>query len=201
MKTLPRTLLATALLVVLWPSAGHAASTKDIVLDRVATAPAAATPGSAAPGDAMAVSVLLESPDGSLAPKPVNSLFRTGDRFRVKLLASRDARVSLYNTNPRGETNPAPIWQGEVRLGLETVTPRLALVGHSGVDQLHIVLEPRQEPTGVLAWLGQWLRSFKEGGGTSKDIRLDVENTPTASYLVHAGGQGLVATMAIVHTP
>jgi hypothetical protein len=173
-----------------------ATSTKDIVLDRVTAAPGAA---SAATTDAMAVSVLIESPDGSLSPKSTNSLFRTGDRFRVKVLASRDAKVSLYNTNPRGETNPTPLWQGEVTFGQDTISPRLALTGSSGVDQLHVVLEPRQEP-GVLAWLGNWLRSFKDGPGAAKDIRLDVQNTPTATYMVNGSGQGLVSTVQIVHT-
>ena len=83
-------------------------------------------------------------------------------------------------------------------MGQDTISPRLALTGNSGVDLLHVVLEPRQEP-GVLVWLGNWLRSFKEGGGTSKDIRLDVQNTPSATYLVNGTGQGLVSTMSIVH--
>lgn len=197
MKPTLRHLIAATCLAVA-ASATLAATTKDIVLDRV-TAPVISTvPIAEAATDAMAVSVLLESPDGSLTPKGTDSLFRTGDRFRVKLLASRNAKVSLYNTNPKGETNPTPVWQGEVKVGQDTISPRLALTGNSGVDLLHVVLEPRQEP-GVLVWLGNWLRSFKEGGGTSKDIRLDVQNTPSATYLVNGTGQGLVSTMSIVH--
>lgn len=185
--------LLLALAAVGAPSA-FAKDTKDIVIDRVSVAPAAA-----AATDAMAVSVLLESPDGALTPKPTNSLFRTGDRFRVKLLASRDAKVSLYNTNPKGETNPTPVWQGELKFGLETITPRLVLTGNSGVDQLHVVLEPKQEPNaGLIAWLTQWLRALKDG--SSKDIQLDVQNTASTTYLVNNAGQGLVSTVSIVHT-
>lgn len=193
-----RIALAAALVAAAVPAA-QAATTKDIVLDRV-TAPARGTvPAAAVATDAMAVSVLLESPDGSLTPKGTDTLFRTGDRFRVKVLASRDAKVSLYNTNPKGETNPTPVWQGEVKLGQDTITPRLKLEGNSGIDQLHVVLEPKQE-TGLLVWLTGWLRSFKDGS-TSKDIRLDVQNTPSATYLINASGQGLVSTVSIVHTP
>ena len=193
-----RIALAAALVAAAVPAA-QAATTKDIVLDRV-TAPARGTvPAAAVATDSMAVIVLLESPDGSLTPKGTDTLFRTGDRFRVKVLASRDAKVSLYNTNPKGETNPTPVWQGEVKLGQDTITPRLKLEGNSGIDQLHVVLEPKQE-TGLLVWLTGWLRSFKDGS-TSKDIRLDVQNTPSATYLINASGQGLVSTVSIVHTP
>lgn len=174
-------------------SAQAAGTTKDVVLDRVLI-PVAAAPATT---DAMVVSVLLESPDGSLSPKGTDTLFRTGDRFRIKLLASRSAKVSIYNTTPRGETKPEPIWQGNVTLGQETISPRLALTGDSGVDQVHVVMEPAQE-SGVFAWLGEWLRASR-AAGTSKDVRLDVQNTANATYLVSARGQGLVSTVQIAH--
>ena len=198
MKTSHRIVLnSTALVSLVAAAAAAGSTTKDIVLDRVLMPVVNVTPATAPTGDAMAVSVLLESPDGSLTPKGTDTLFRTGDRFRVKLLASRDARVSLYNTNPKGETTPKPIWQGEVKVGQDTISPRLALDGTSGVDKLHIVLEPAQQ-TGVLAWLGNWLLNVKDGG-TSKDIRLDVQNTPSATYMLNGNGQGLVSTVSIVH--
>jgi len=187
-------LLASALLLV--GATAQAQSAKDIVLDRVA-APVARPAATPASNDAMAISVLIESPDGSLAPKSTNSLFNTGDRFRIKLLASRSAKVSLYNTNPLGQFNPKPVWQGEVKIGQETITPRLRLDGNSGVDYLHVVLEPEQAPQGVVAWISSWLT--KEGSEAPKDIRLDSENSPTTSYLVNQTGQGLVSTIRIVH--
>jgi hypothetical protein len=67
-------------------------TTKDIVLDRV-TVPAS-TPATPAANDAMAVSVLLESADGTLSPRSTDKMFRTGDRLRVKILASRDGKVA-----------------------------------------------------------------------------------------------------------
>lgn len=171
-----------------------AESTKDVVIDRVA-APVVAVAAPAATTDAMAVSVLLESPDGTLTPRSTDTMFRTGDRFRVKLLASRDARVALYNTNPKGVLSPEPVWSGDVKVGLDTITPRLRLDGNSGIDYLHIVMEPTAPPQGVFAWLGSWLR--KDEG--AKDIRLDVQNTPAATYVLNPNGQGLVTTMRIVH--
>lgn len=192
-----RTLLPAAALAAA-TAAVAASDTKDIVLDRVLSPVVTVTPAAPASTDAMVVSVLLESADGSLTPKSTETLFQTGDRFRVKLITSRDAKISLYNTNPKGETNPVPVWQGEARVGLETITPRLALTGNSGVDQLHVVMQPLVPDAGVLAWVSNWVRSFKDG--TSKDIRLDVQSTPTATYLLNAGGQGLVSTVKIVHT-
>ena len=181
-------------------------TTKDIVLDRVAspltvTAPvngATRPAASVVVGDAMAVSVLLESTDGTLTPKSTQSLFRTGDRFRVKLMASRAGKVSFYNTNPAGKTNPTPIWQGEVRPGLEFISPRLALAGKSGVDKLHVLLEPPQESAGIFAWLGRWLAPARDG--VAKDIRLGVQSTPNATYLLNSTGQGIVTTVQIVHS-
>ncbi|RZS57107.1 hypothetical protein [Sphaerotilus mobilis] len=195
-----RTLSATVLALACC-AAVAAGTAKDVVVDRVlqpALAPAGVV---AAAEDAMVVSVLLESPDGTLSPRGTDKLFQTGDRFRVKLVASRDAKVSLYNTNPRGETGSKPLWEGVVKVGQDTISPRLALTGSSGVDQLHVLMEP-QTSGGVFAWLGNWLDNFKDGrpGSANKDIQLDVQNTETASYLVNHGGRGLVATIRIVHT-
>lgn len=192
---------SAALLSVLLASTAHAAgSTKDIVLDRLQAPVTSSGLAATAPAlDAMAVSVLLESPDGTLNPKSTNTLFRTGDRFRIKLLASREAKVSLYNTNPRGETNPQPIWQGEVRVGLDTISPRLALTGTAGIDQLHIVMEPAQERN-IFSWLGNWFRASKGSDSSSKDIQLDVQNTPSTTYVLNPNGQGLVNTLQIIHS-
>lgn len=196
-----RSLVTSAVLAALLAANGSAAlaagSTKDIVLDRVA-APAAAAPaaGATATSDAMAVSVLVEAADGTLTPRGTDKMFRTGDRFRVKVLASRDAKIALYNTNPKGVLGKDPVWQGEVKLGQETITPRLRLDGNSGVDYLHIVMQPAKEE-GIFAWLGNWLSRTKDGA--TKDISLDVQNTDSATYLLNGKGQGLVTTMRIVH--
>ena len=201
-SNLDHKLLATVLIAAL-PLIAEAAEIKDIVLDRVA-APAVSAAGAAAPAaqptrsDAMAISVLVESPNGSLTPKSVNSVFSTGDRFRVKLLAARPGKVALYNTNALGVFKPEPIWRGTVVMGQESITPRLRLEGTSGADYLHVVLEPEQAPQGVIAWINSWLS--KEGDSAApKDIRLDSESTPTATYLVNQSGQGLVSTIRIVH--
>ena len=197
-----RAVAAATLMVALSPAVMAAESTKDIVLDRI-NAPVTAVVGPAAAAaptarsEAMAVSVLLESADGTLTPRAADKMFRTGDRFRVKLLASRDAKVALYNTNPKGVLTKEPIWTGEVKVGQETITPRLRLEGNSGVDLLHIVLEPAKEQ-GILSWLTGWLSKTKDGT-TSKDISLDVQNTESATYLLSNKGQGLVTTMRIVH--
>ena len=74
----------------------------------------------------------------------------------------------------------------------------MALTGSSGVDKLHVLLEPGQEPDGVFGWLGRWLKPA--GNGASKDIRLDVQSTASTTYLLNAAGQGIVSTIDIVHT-
>jgi hypothetical protein len=144
------------------------------------------------------VSVLVESPDGTLTPKSTETLFLTGDRFRVKLLASRAGKVAIYNTTPRGELKQQPIWRGEVKVGQETITPRLAITGDSGggTDLLHVVLEPANEPN-LFAWLTQWIGAGKNG--SRKDIRLDAQSTPTATYLLTDAGRGIEATVRIQH--
>lgn len=181
------------------------AQTKDIVLDRVRiSAPAAAPAPNAATaptsttvyanGDAMVVTVLHEKAGGTLVPRPASASFKTGDRFRVMMLASRDGKVALYNTKPTGELVTQPVWRGDVSKGLEIITPALKLEGNKGTDQLHIVLEPAQEQsTGVLVWLGSWLKS------SPKDIRLDVQNTTSETYLLGHEGKGLLTTLRITH--
>ena len=194
-RSLAMSALLAALMASTSPAALAAGTTKDIVLDRVAP-PAAGAPAANAASDAMAVSVLVETVDGTLSPRGTDKMFRTGDRFRVKVLASRDAKIALYNTNPRGELGKDPVWQGEVKVGQETITPRLRLDGSSGVDYLHIVMQPAKEES-VFAWLRNWLSRAKDS--TSKDISLDVQNTDSTTYLLNGKGQGLVTTMRIVH--
>jgi hypothetical protein len=177
-----------------------ALSVKDIVIDRVtAPAPRTALSGTHSVGDAMSVSVLVESPDGTLAPRSTATMFRTGERFRVRLLASREGRVSFYNTNPLGMFNATPVWQGYVRPGQEAISPRLVLTGHSGVDQLHVVLEPtRAGPIGAVAWLQGAVRQARDGFA-GKDIRLDVEHSTSHTYLLNRRTQGLHTTIRIAH--
>ncbi len=182
----------------------HAAPVKDIVLDRIHAPTAMAAPAAApainavsninANGDAMVVRLLLESGNGMLKPRPTNTVFNSGDRFRVKMLASREGKVALYNTKPNGELVTEPLWRGDVSRGLEIISPTMRLVGMKGTDQLHIVLEPAQS-TGVVSWLGEWLGSK----GKDKDIRLDVQNTRSDTYLLGAGDKGLVTTVRISH--
>lgn len=185
--------LAAACLCLALPLAAQAAGTKDFVLDRIN--PATAATAAQAASDAMAVSILVESPDGSLTPRSTEVLFRTGERLRVKVLASRSGKVSLHNTNPAGVTSL--VWSGDVQVGQETISPRMVLTGLSGEDRLHVVLEPVQVPQGIMGWLSNWLAGAK--GGPAKDIRLDTQSTPEATYVLNPSGQGLVSTVRIVH--
>lgn len=192
----PRWLGVCALAALPWLAQ---AATKDIVLDRLvpAAAPAtgAAAPASTGQGDAMAVSVLVESADGSLTPRSTQALFKTGERLRIKVLASRSGKISVHNTNPAGVTSP--VWEGEVQAGQETISPRMVLTGLSGQDQLHVVLAPVSVSQGVGQWLSQWFSAAKSS--QAKDIRLDSQSTPQATYVLNPGGQGLVSTVRIVH--
>jgi hypothetical protein len=166
---------------------------KDVVLDQVA-APIVMSGAPAVRNDAMVVSVLLESPDGTLRPRSTEALFRTGERFRIKVLASREGRVSLYNTTPAGVFKPQPIWRGEVRAGQETITPRLVLDSSSGagVEQIHVVLEPAGSGAPSDSWFARWFDK-----GASKDVRVDQQSTADATYMLADTGTGLLATVRI----
>ena len=186
---------------VCFSSAGAAlASTKDVVLDRLHPVVVVAGPPAS---DAMAVSVLQESPDGTLRSRGMDAQMWTGDRLRIKVTASREGKLSIYNTTPLGEFKPESVWTGTVRPGEEAVSPRMALTNQSGggVEQLHVVLEPVSPPSGAWAWVRHWLGSVGEGvrSTVSKDVVLDVEHTSTTTYLLNARGQGLVTTLRVAH--
>ena len=184
-------LCAAALLALSAPAQAQRAA-KDVVLDQVA-APILVSSAPAARNDAMVVSVLLESPDGTLRPRSTEALFRTGERFRIKVLASREGRIALYNTTPAGEFKAQPIWRGAVRAGEETITPRLVLDGRSGagVEQIHVVLEPAgSEP--AASWFSRWFDK-----GASKDVRVDQQSTAEATYMLSDTGAGLLTTVRI----
>lgn len=184
--------MAVAASVLAAGTAGAQNTAKDIVLDQVA-APIVASSSAPARGDAMVVSVLVEAPDGTLTPRSTEALFRVGERFRVKMLASREGRVALYNTTPAGVLKPEPVWRGQVKPGQETITPRLVLDGSSGagVEQLHVVLEPADTSV-VSNWIGRWFDK-----SASKDIRLDQQSTAQATYLASDQGSGLLTTVRL----
>ena len=189
---------ALAALVALSITGVATAATKDVVLDRIvtpiyATAPMAVQPAS----DAMVVSVLVASYDGSLTPRSTNTLFRTGDRIHLKVLTSRDGAIEVYNTTPRGETSRTPIWKGEVRVGEELITPRLLLTGTSGEDQIHVVLTPSKPDVSIFDWLADILRG--KGKSSRKDVVLDTQSTATSTYIVNTAGQGLTTTIRVAH--
>lgn len=179
---------------IVFAGSAHAQrAAKDVVLDQVA-APIVMSSAPASRNDAMVVSVLVESPDGTLRPRSTESLFRTGERFRIKVLASREGRISLYNTTPAGVFKPQPIWRGEVRAGQETITPRLVLDGSSGsgVEQVHVVLEPAGSAAPGQGWFSRWFDK-----GASKDVRVDQQSTADATYMLADTGTGLLATVRI----
>ena len=196
MKLQARSLAIACALVTAFGVNAQKVTPKDIVLDRVSAPWVSGLAQPAVRSDAMVVSVLLESPDGTLTPRSVAIPFNTGDRFRVKILASREARVALFNTKPNGILTPDPIWRGELKPGQETISPRLLIDGASGsgVDQLHVVMEPVSEPS-VVNWLGNWVGDKR----ASKDIRLDEQSTASATYLVTDAEKGLVTTIRINH--
>lgn len=204
-KSNPQTRLSALALMLALAGAAHAAgSTKDIVIDRVQApllAQAGAPVSTRQVSDAMAVSVLVESPDGTLTPRGTAASFRTGERFRVKIIAARDGRVALYNTRPDGVTLREPVWSGPVKAGEELITQRLLLEGQSGSDQLHIVLEPIQT-AGVWDWLRRALGLNDKGvadKSATKDIVLDTQATPTGTYVSNLRGDGLSTTITINH--
>ena len=185
---------AALLITALLATSALAGTTKDIVLDRVN--PSVQVTPAMASNDAMAVSVLVESPDGSLTPRSTQNMFRTGERLRIKVIASCAGKLSLYNTNPLGVTGKDPVWSGMVAVGQEIISPRMVLTGNTGEDLLHVLIEPLEAvPQGTWGWLSGLLASK----GASKDIRLDVENTASTSYVINRAGQGLLSTVRIVH--
>lgn len=88
---------------------------KDVVRDQLAAPLVVAV--APAPSDVMLFSVLLESRDGVLTPRSTESTFRTDDRFRVSVIASRKGRIALYNTNPVGVFKAESVWRGEILSG------------------------------------------------------------------------------------
>lgn len=173
---------------------------KDIVLAPLA---AQAMPnGSVGPvqsQDGMAVSVLVENPDGTLVPKSTDVNFPNGQRFRLKIFAPRDGEVLVYNTNPAGQTSQAPVWKTTVKAGLESISEPFLLSGTQGEDLLHVVLQPKvAPPQGTYNWF-QAALAANASGKASKDIVLVTENTPQTTFFYNSGGQGGYVTIHFRH--
>lgn len=181
---------------------------KDIVLSTLATEAASPQQANAAPavaaarkpGDALVVSVLVPNKLGMLEPRPANTVFRTGDEFRLKLLSPRDGEILIYNTPPGREMGREPIWKTSIKGGQELVSAQFQLTGNRGDDQLHVVLKPKDPPSDMFAWLTGLFKGTGSGAVTGKDIRLVDESTNSASYFYNPTGQsGAVATILVKH--
>lgn len=176
---------------------------KDVVLAPLMPAAAAQPMGAPRPAanyDGMAVSVLLETPEGVLVPRSTETVFSTGQHFRLKVMAPRDGEILVYNTNPLGQTSPAPVWKTPVRAGLEAVSPPLMLTGNRGEDQLHVVLQPvAAPPQGAFAWFQDLFAGKNLPTKASKDVQLVTESTPQATYFYNTGGQGGYVTIRVRH--
>ncbi len=148
--------LAIAAVFLAGATGAHAHASKDVVLDTGYTSAAPSTPVEDT-GNALTVTVLGENPQGYLGPRSTEESFRTGERFRLKVLSAYDGLIEIYNTNPIGQTTARPIWRGPVQAGIEAIGPRLRLDGYSGHDQVHVVLTPRHGRGGMGSQSGSQL--------------------------------------------
>lgn len=173
-------------------SAAEPAKAKDIVLTRLAGTP---VPGAQSQQQTygMAVSVLVAGPDGLLRPRPTDTPFQTGEKFRLRILPTVDGTAVVANTNPQGITTE--VLRIPVRAGLETLIPSesdsyLQLVGNGGEDLLHVQVYPTNlnvQP------INDYLRM------ASKDIRLVSESTNNASYVAAPSTQPLYTRVVVRH--
>lgn len=85
--------------------------------------------------------------------RPVRDGFRTGERFKVRVISTFDALVAIGNVNPSGKERqiypPQPNTVISVKAGTEVVLPLVAdqyfqFTGETGTDQLVVTLvDPR----------------------------------------------------------
>jgi len=189
--------LAMALLALGWLGGGapvHAGGgqpqAKDIVLSGLSGRPAAGEPSSRQAG--MSVSVLVASAGGELIPRATDAPFRTGERFRLRVLPTVNGTLVIANTNPAGLTRE--VLRLPVRAGLEALVPagedsEFQLVGQAGEDVLHLSLYAE----------GSRLPPENDAGAGAKDIRLVTQSTSDASYVVGEAGQPLYTRVVVRH--
>jgi|JRYI01.1.fsa_nt_gb hypothetical protein len=189
--------LAGALLALGWLGGGALVQAgagepqaKDIVLSSLSGRAATAEPSSRQAG--MSVSVLVASAGGELIPRATDAPFRTGERFRLRVLPTVDGTLVIANTNPAGLTRE--VLRLPVRAGLEALVPAGAgsefqLVGQAGEDVLHLSLYAE----------GSRLPPEGEAGAGAKDIRLVTQSTSDASYVVGDVDEPLYTRMVVRH--
>jgi len=187
-RLFPQLCVSIASLLAATPGfAADQAMAKDIILTSLAKPPAAA---GASPSYGMSVSVLVSGPDGLLTPRATDGIFKTGDRFRLRVLPTRDGTLLISNTDPQNQTKE--LLRVPVRGGLETLIPTepdnlFQLVGQGGDDILHLQLYPSNLPQPAPGTLA------------SKDIRLVTQSTGSASYVVGESAQPVYARVVVRH--
>lgn len=189
-RSLPIVLLALSISSLpLLATAAAPPKAKDIILTRLSNPVPTTTPTQSSTYG-MSVSVLVVGQDGLLMPRATDTVFKTGDRFRLRILPTLDGTIVISNTDPQNQTRE--LVRVPVRAGLETLIPAepdnlFQLVGQSGDDILHLQLYPNSLPQPAV------------GGLASKDIRLVTQSTGSASYVVGQANQPVYTRVVVRH--
>lgn len=146
--------------------------------------------------DAMIMNVLEDSPNGVLKPFPSHHAVRFQQAFRLKMIASRNGEVEIFQLTQDGKLNPKAIFTETIQYGQETVSQRIFINPSTQTKALIVSFKPKE-------LLGSssdgWTQKLLNTDAKQLSEYLRMQHSSVSTYIVNTSAKeaGVLAIVSV----
>ena len=180
------------------PSIAQSINTKDLVLALVSRQNSVTNPIPAQYKslDAMIINVLEDSPSGVLKPFPTHYVVHYQQAFRLKMIASRNGEVEIFQLTQDGKLNPKAIFTESIKYGQETISQRIFVNPNTQTKALILSFKPK-ELLGSSS--DRWVQKLLSTDAKQLSEYLRTQHSNVSTYIVNTSAKeaGVLATVLV----
>lgn len=173
-------------------------NTKDLVLALVSRQNSVSNPIPAQYKslDAIIINVLEDSPNGVLKPFPSHHVVRYQQAFRLKMIASRNGEVEIFQLTQDGKLNPKAIFTETIKYGQETISQRIFINPNTQTKALIVSFKPKE-------LLGSssdgWTQKLLNTDAKQLSEYLRMQHSSVSTYIVNTSAKeaGVLAIVSV----
>lgn len=173
-------------------------NTKDLVLALVSRQNSVSNPIPAQYKslDAIIINVLEDSPNGVLKPSPSHHVVRYQQAFRLKMIASRNGEVEIFQLTQDGKLNPKAIFTETIKYGQETISQRIFINPSTQTKALIVSFKPKE-------LLGSssdgWTQKLLNTDAKQLSEYLRMQHSSASTYMVNTSAKeaGILAIVSV----
>ena len=173
-------------------------NTKDLVLALVSRQNSVSNPIPAQYKslDAIIINVLEDSPNGVLKPFPSHHVVRYQQAFRLKMIASRNGEVEIFQLTQDGKLNPKAIFTETIKYGQETISQRIFINPNTQTKALIVSFKPKE-------LLGSssdgWTQKLLNTDAKQLSEYLRMQHSSASTYIVNTSAKeaGVLAIVSV----